>query len=258
MMDSLYIAATGMHAEQAQLDTVSNNLANMNTTAFKRGTVTFDDLLYREVSSSSTLDRASGVLQVGMGSGVASVHKDFSVGDLRGTDNPLDLAIRGMGFFEVDLGNGEYAFSRNGAMKIDADGYLATVSGERLSGNIQVPPDATDLYVDSAGLVSVRISGEEELLEIGQIELANFLNPTGLKAIGDNLYLATDESGVAMYSIPGEDGTGTLAQGFLEGSNVNMVEEMMTLVVTQRAYEVNSQVIRATDEMLRINNNLRS
>jgi flagellar basal-body rod protein FlgG len=259
MMDALYIAATGMHAEQAQLDTISNNLANMNTAAFKRSSVTFDDLLYREaVSSSSAVDRATNSLQVGMGTGIASISKDFSVGDLRATGNPLDVAIRGLGFLEVDLGNGEFGFSRNGSMKVDADGYLAMVSGQRLSTNIQIPPDATDVFIDKEGAVSVRINGEQELLEVGRIELVNFLNPTSLEPIGENLYVSTDESGSPMFSVPGEDGTGGIAQGFLEGSNVNMVEEMMTLVVTQRAYEVNSQVIRATDEMLRINNNLRS
>ena len=259
MMDALYIAITGMHAEQSALDTTSNNLANLNTTAFKRSTVTFDDLLYREAAaSSSALDRVTNALQVGMGSGVASIAKDFSVGDLRGTDNPLDLAIRGLGFFEVDMGNGEFGFTRNGAMKIDADGYLSTVSGHRLSANIAIPPDSTDVFIQSTGEVSVRITGEDELMEVGRIELVNFLDPTSLEPVGDNLYVATEDAGSPMFSMPGEDGVGELAQGFLEGSNVNMVEEMMNLMITQRAYEVNSQVIRATDEMLRINNNLRS
>jgi flagellar basal-body rod protein FlgG len=143
-------------------------------------------------------------------------------------------------------------------MKVDEDGFLATVSGYRLANNVQLPPDATDIYINSDGLVSVRVDGEPELLEVGRIELVNFLNPTSLKSAGDNLYVATEQSGSPMFSIPGEDGTGTLSQGFLEGSNVNMVDEMMNLVVTQRAYEVSSQVIRATDEMMRINNNLRS
>lgn len=259
MMDALYIAATGMHAEQAQLDTISNNLANMNTTAYKRSSVTFDDLMYRDsVTSSSSVDRMTNGVMIGMGSGVASIDKDFSVGDLRATDNPLDISIRGLGFIEVDLGNGEYGFTRNGAMKIDADGYLSTVSGERLSGNIQIPQDASDVFIQGNGDVSVRINGEDELLEVGRIELVSFLNPTSLEPTGNNIYLSTEDTGAPIFSVPGEDGTGQLAQGFLEGSNVSLVEEMMSLVVTQRAYEVNSQVIRATDEMMRINNNLRS
>ncbi|MFT4824346.1 MAG: flagellar basal-body rod protein FlgG, partial [Cryomorphaceae bacterium] len=250
MMDALYIAATGMHAEQAQLATISNNLANMNTTAFKKSTVVFDDLMYRDsVTSSSSVDQMTNGVMVGMGSGVASINKDFSVGDLRATDNPLDIAIRGLGFIEVDLGNGEFGFTRSGAMKIDSDGYLSTVSGERLSGNIQIPQDASDIFIQANGDVAVRINGEDELLEVGRIELVSFLSPTSLAPSGNNLYLSTEETGAPIFSVPGEDGTGMLAQGFLEGSNVSLVEEMMSLVATQRAYESNSQVIRATDEM---------
>lgn len=259
MLDALYIAATGMHAELTQLDTISNNLANLNTTAFKRSSVSFDDLVYRDaLSVSSLLDRGDGPIKIGMGTGVASIAKDFSNGDLQSTGNVLDVAIRGLGFIEVDLGNGEYGFTRNGSLQIDADGYLATVNGQRLSANIQVPPDATDINILTDGRVSVRVDGEENPIEIGRIELAGFLNPTSLEAVGDNLYIPTAATGVVTFSTPGEDGTGQLVQGFLEGSNVNLVNEMMSLVVTQRAYEVNSQVIRAVDEMLRINNNLRS
>lgn len=259
MLEALYIAATGMHAEQTQLDTLSNNLANMNTTAFKRSTVSFDDLMYRDaLSTSSAADLQNNSMRMGMGAGVASITKDFSVGDLRATDNPLDLAIRGAGFLEVDLGNGDFGFTRNGGLKIDGDGYLATLNGQRLSANIQVPPDATDIQVKGNGDVSVRIDGSDQFLQIGRIELVDFINPTSLEAIGDNLYIANEKTGAPIFTVPGENGTGELAQGFLEGSNVNLVEEMMNLVITQRAYEVNSQVIRATDEMLRINNNLRS
>ncbi len=259
MLDALYIAATGLHAEMTQLDAISNNLANLNTTAFKRSNVSFDDLVYRDaVSAGSALNREGAQMRIGMGTGVAGVVKDFSVGDLRPTDNPLDIAIRGLGFLEVDMGNGEYGFTRSGALKIDSEGYLATVNGYRLSANLQVPADATDIYVAPDGTVSVRVDGEAELFEIGQIELATFLNPTSLEALGANLFLPTEDTSGLMLSAPGEDGTGSLAQGFLEGSNVSLVNEMMSMVVTQRAYEVNSQVIRAVDEMLRINNNLRS
>jgi len=259
MLDALYIAATGMHAELTQLDTISNNLANLNTTAFKRSSVSFDDLVYRDaVSASSLLDRIDGPVKIGMGTGIASITKDFSAGDLQSTGNSLDLAIRGQGFLEVDLGNGEYGFTRNGTLQIDADGYLAMVSGQRLSANIQIPTDVSDVLIQSDGSVFARIEGEENLLELGRLELASFLNPTSLEAIGGNLYIPTSNTGVVTFSTPGEDGAGQLAQGFLEGSNVSLVNEMMSLVVTQRAYEVNSQVIRAVDEMLRINNNLRS
>ena len=257
MIDALYIAATGMHAELAQLDTISNNLANLNTTAFKKSNVSFDDLMYRDAATASELDRVTGQMQSGLGAGIAAITKDFSVGDLRATENALDVAIRGLGFLEVDSGNGQTAYTRNGALKIDAEGYLATVSGQRLTANIQVPADTTDIQITPDGAVSVRVSGEDGLVDIGRIEIASFLNPTSLEAIGENLYIPTEQSGGLSMSTPGEDGTGQLAQRFLEGSNVNLVSEMMSLVVTQRAYEVNSQVIRAVDEMLRINNSLR-
>ena len=257
MLDALYIAATGMHAELAQLDTISNNLANLNTTAFKKSNVSFDDLMYRDAAAASELDQATGQMKSGLGAGIAGITKDFSIGDLRATENPLDVAIRGLGFLEVDSGNGQTAYTRNGALKIDSDGYLATVSGQRLTANIQIPPDSTDVFIAADGTVSVRVSGEEKLLEVGRIEVASFLNPTSLEAVGENLYVPTEETGGLTLSTPGEDGTGQLAQRFLEGSNVNLVSEMMSLVVTQRAYEVNSQVIKAADEMLRINNNLR-
>jgi len=258
MLDALYIAISGMQAELTQLDTISNNLANLNTTAFKRSNVSFDDLVYRDaIASAADLNRTDGNSRVGMGAGVSSIAKDFSVGDLMATENPLDIAIRGLGFLEVDTGNGEYAFTRSGALKLDSDGYLVTMNGERLSANIQVPADATDIYIAQDGAVSARLNGESSLLEIGQIELASFLNPTSLEPIGANLYRATENTGGMTIAKPGEDGTGFLAQGFLEGSNVNLVSEMMNLVVTQRAYSANSQVIRAVDEMLQINNNLR-
>ena len=259
MLDALYVAASGMHAELTQLDVISNNLANLNTAAFKRSTVSFDDLVYRDaVSSSSALNRVYGQMQVGMGSGVSAISRDFSSGDLIPTSNPLDVAIQGPGFLEVVLGNGEYAFTRNGSLRVDTDGYLETAGGQRLASNIQIPPDATDIFISDTGEVAVRIGDEQELFDIGQIELANFINPSSLEAIGENLFIATDDSSGLMIASPGETGFGNLAQGFLESSNVNLVNEMMTLVVTQSAYEVNSQVIRAVDEMLRVNNSLRS
>ncbi|MDP4916254.1 MAG: flagellar hook-basal body complex protein, partial [Haliea sp.] len=154
-------------------------------------------------------------------------------------------------------GNGEYGFTRAGSLKVDSDGYLATVAGQRLSANIQVPPDTTSIQIAPDGVVSARINGGADPLDIGQLELVNFLNPTSLEAIGNNLYRATEDTGGLTFSKPGNDGVGFVSQGFLEGSNVNLVTEMMNLVVTQRAYSVNSQVIRAVDEMLQINNSLR-
>ena len=259
MLDSLYIAATGMHAEQSQIDTIANNLANLNTTAFKKSRVSFDDLLYRTaVVSSSEIDQFEDSAKVGMGSSVGSINKNFANGDLKATNNPLDVAISGKGFIEVLLDNGEPAYTRNGALAVNEQGYLQTMNGYQLAAKIQLPPDATEVFIRENGTVEARIDNSEDLLEVGQIDMVSFLNDSSLNPVGDNLFIATEESGQPMYSTAGEDGAGTLKQGFLEGSNVDLVEEMMNLVVAQRAYEVNSQIVKATDEMLRISNNLRS
>jgi flagellar basal-body rod protein FlgG len=259
MLDSLYIAATGMHAEQSQIDTIANNLANLNTTAFKKSRVSFDDLLYRTaVVSSSEIDQFEDSSKVGMGSSVGSITKNFANGDLKATNNPLDVAISGKGFIEVLLDNGEPAYTRNGALAVNEQGYLQTMNGYQLAAKVQLPPDATEVFIRENGTVEARIDNSEDLLEVGQIDMVSFLNDSSLNPVGDNLFIATEESGQPMYSTAGEDGAGTLKQGFLEGSNVDLVEEMMNLVVAQRAYEVNSQIVKATDEMLRISNNLRS
>lgn len=259
MMDSLYVAATGMHAERAQLDTVANNLANMNTDGFKASRVNFKDLLYRQTSQfSSVADMHQAGGQIGLGTGVASISRDFSVGDLRSTQNPLDLAIQGNGFFEVRLENGDFAFTRNGALKLDSEGYLATQSGHRLAGNIQIPPDATDILITSTGEVEVKLEKGAPLYQVGLIELVDFVNPASLEALGNNLYMKSELSGAPSYAEPGQMGTGSLLQGYLEASNVSLIEEMMRLVATQSAYQASSQIIRATDEMLRINNGLRT
>lgn len=259
MLDSIYIAATGLHAEQAHIDSISNNLANLNTTAFKKNRVSFDDLMYRDVTeASSAIDRQDQVISQGMGSSISSTGKDFSVGDLKQTDNPMNVAIRGKGFLEVELENGEAAYTRTGTFRVDADGFLQTTSGYRLASHILIPPDASEMVIDKDGAVKVRLDNSAKMVEVGNLDVVNFLNPTGLEAGGDNLYMETEQSGRPIFSRPGESGTGTLAQGFLESSNVDLVEELLELVVAQRGYEVSSQVIRVSDEILRINNNLRS
>ena len=257
MIDALYIAATGMQAEQNQLENISNNLSNINTTAYKAGNVSFDDLLYKPIVD-GVGSAQSANNNVGMGTAVTSIIKDFSVGDLQATQRSLDIALQGNGFIEVDLGNGEYAYTRSGNLAVDTDGYLTTAKGYRLSNNIQLPPDARSLKIDKDGTVTVQVDGKTDPIDVGQIEISMFMNPTGLKAIGENLYLASEASGTPIYATAGENGASEIAQGFLEGSNVDMVAEMMNLVVTQRAYQVNSQIIRAADQMLEINNNLRS
>lgn len=254
MLDALYIAATGMHAEQTQLESISNNLANMNTTAYKSSAVSFDDLLYRPVVDNNG-NPANHSL--GMGSSVSSVVKNFTVGDLQATQRSLDIAIRGNGFLEVDLGNGETAYTRNGNLALDENGYLTTATGYKLSNLVQIPPDATGIEIMNDGTVNVRLNNQDETIEVGQIELSLFMNQTGLAPVGESLYLSTQESGDVIYSYAGEEGAGEVAQGFLEGSNVDLIAEMNNLVITQRAYQVNSQVIKAADEMLQINNSLR-
>lgn len=256
MLDSLYIAATGMHAQQSHLDTISHNLANVNTTAFKKSKIDFSDLLYKPNDTASAEENIHNLQ--GMGSSIARIGKDFIAGELKLTNDPFNVAIKGRGFFEVELENGEIAYTRNGALKVDADGYLGTIDGYRLSAQIQLPPDTTEIKIDENGLVEALVSGESEPISIGQIELTSFLSDEGLDATGSNLYLETKDSGVPVSARPGELTNGKLAQGYLESSNVDMVAELLELVIAQRAYEVNSKIIVASDEILKINNNLRS
>jgi flagellar basal-body rod protein FlgG len=257
MIDSLYIGATGMHAQQMSIDVISNNLANVNTTGFKKSRVNFEDLLYRNVTRANgligSLDNAH---QLGTGAAVAGTGKVFTMGDIKKTDGPLDLAIRGQGFFEVVLPTGDFGYTRSGAFEVNRDGMLSTSDGYRLSASIQVPVDATSIIVDANGRVSANVVGESRPIEIGNLEIANFTNPEGLNPLGDNLYVATQKSGDAIRGIPGENGLGALSQGFLEASNVKLVEEMISLILAQRAYEINSKVVQASDEMMSITNNL--
>lgn len=257
MIESLHIASTGMHAQQTQVDVIANNLANVNTTGFKKSKVSFEDLMYREIQRAGTPTAVRADQATGAGAAVADVTKVFSVGDAKKTDAPLDLAIRGDGFFEVMLPDGGYAYTRTGTFKIDNEGQLVNSDGYVLSPAVQVPVDAQDIVFGADGTVRVKLVDERELVEIGRLELARFVNPGGLGAMGDNLYLPTHESGDVIYARPGEDGAGTLAQGYLEASNVEMVEELTNLILAQRAYEINSKVVQAADELLSIVNNLR-
>ena len=257
MLDSLYIAATGMHAQQLNVDTIANNLANVNTAAFKRSRVSFEDLLYRELAARQGLLGAEAPARFGAGVAVADTVRIFADGDLRKTEGPLDVALRGQGFFEVLLPDGSRAYTRNGALQVNRDGLLATGDGHVLAANLQVPPDAREIAIDTSGRVTARVAGEARPVEIGQLELARFLNPAGLSAQGGNLYVATDKSGDAQPGRPGEEGFGTLVQGFLESSNVKLVDELVGLVQAQRAFEVNARALQASDELLSLINNLR-
>jgi flagellar basal-body rod protein FlgG len=257
MLDSLYIAATGMQAQQLNVDTISNNLANVNTTAYKRARVSFDDTLYREVARSASLLGAEGPARFGAGVAVADTSKIFADGNLVKTEGALDVAIRGAGFLEVLLPDGSHAFTRNGALRVMQDGVIGTSDGQALLPALQVPPDATSVAIDASGNVTAQVPGEANALDIGRLELARFVNPAGLRPLGGNLYLATDKSGDALSGKPGDEGFGTLAQGFLESSNVKLVEELIGLVVAQRAFEVNARAVQASDELLGLINNLR-
>lgn len=259
MIESLSIGASGMQAQQTQIDVIANNLANINTMGFKKSRVDFEDLMYREMARtrSSLLPTFDHARPVGVGVGVSSTGKVFTSGEVKKTDRSLDLAIQGEGFFEVLLPDNSYAYTRNGAMRIDRNGYLATADGYRLSGLIQVPSDAEDIAIQSDGSVLAQVADQDELVEIGSMDLVRFVNDGGLSPVGDNLYLPSENSGDGYYGIPGEEGFGNVQQGYLEASNVNLVEEMTQLVLAQRAYEINSKVVQAADELLGIVNNLR-
>ena len=261
MIRSLWSAATGMQAQTLNIDVISNNLANVSTSGFKKSRADFQDLLYQTlrspgVSSSADTQVPTGI-QVGHGVRPAATQKMFTQGEFQTTENELDMAIEGDGFFQVVQPNGETAYTRAGSFKIDSDGRVVTSDGFPMEPEITIPTDAISLSIGTDGTVSVLLANETEGTEIGQIELADFTNPAGLKSIGRNLYLPTASSGDATVGTPGEDGYGTIAQGYLELSNVSVVDEMVNMIVAQRAYETNSKTIQASDEMLQTATNLR-
>lgn len=255
MLRALHSAATGMQAQQTNIDVVAHNLANVNTTAFKKSRAEFQDLLYQTVRApgGQTTQGASSPagLQIGLGVRTAATQALHSQGSLHQSGNSLDVAIEGNGFFQIIRPNGELAYTRSGNFKSDADGRLVTDDGYAVEPNINIPVDAVNISISTTGLVSVTQPGQASPVEVGQLQLANFANPTGLLQTGRNLYAPTSASGWAIIVNPGEEGTGTLAQGFLEASNVEVVNEMIDLISSQRAYEVNQRVVTAADEMLR-------
>lgn len=260
MLKSLHIAATGMEAQSTKIDNISNNLANVNTTGYKKSRADFEDLLYQNLrapgaAAGEGVQRPVG-LQVGHGVRTVSSSKVFSQGDFQNTGNSLDVAIEGNGFLQVIQPNGEIAYTRAGNLKTDGEGRLVTSSGFPLEPEIVVPPDTTSITISQDGRVTVTQAQSAETVEVGQLQLAGFANPAGLNPIGKNLYLPTPTSGDAIVAAPGESGLGTIAQGFLEGSNVKVVEEMIGLIVAQRSYETNSKVIEAADEMLQATNQM--
>lgn len=261
MIRSLWTAATGMAAQQLNIDMISNNLANVNTAGFKKSRMDFQDLLYQTLRPAGTTEAQGAMaptgIQVGLGTRPASVQKIFSQGDFQQTDNPLDLVVEGDGFFQVLMPNGETAYTRDGGFKLDAQGRLVTSNGYSLDPEISIPAEATSVSVGSDGTVSVTLPAQATSQEVGNIQLVKFANPAGLSNLGRNLFAQSAASGDPVVDTPGMNGLGTLGHGFIEMSNVKVVEEMVNMIVAQRAYETNAKAIQTADDMLNTANNLR-
>lgn len=261
MFDALYISATGMQAQQLNVDTIANNLANVNTTGFKKAKVGFSDLMVREAGRLQPPTEELGILggdrQLGAGVGIAAISKLFDMGDLKKTESAFDIAIQGEGFLEVTMPDGTSAYTRGGTFRVNRDGLLATPSGFPLKPNISIPDNAQNMQIDGDGRIRVQVAGQGSPVEAGQLDLVRFTNPSGLQSQGDGLYRITQGSGESILGKATEDGMGSLAQGFLEGSNVKLTDEMVNLMVAQRVYEANVKVMQASDEMLGMINALR-
>jgi len=259
MEAALWVAKTGLDAQQTRMTVIANNLANVNTTGFKRDRATFEDLLYQNVrqgGAQTSADTAAPTgLLLGTGTRVVATEKLHAQGNIIQTQNAFDVAISGEGFFQILQPDGTLAYSRDGGFKISAEGVLVNSSGYRLQPELAIPQNAQTITIGADGTVSIQAFGEPAAQAIGQIQLARFLNPSGLQAIGENLYRETSSSGPPQVGIPTQQGVGQLIQGALESSNVNVVEEMVNMIETQRAYEVNSKAIEAVDGMLRFANN---
>jgi flagellar basal-body rod protein FlgG len=260
MIRALYTAASGMSAQQANIDNVANNLANVNTTGFKKTRMEFEDLVYQQTKAAGSATSNSGEapigLEIGLGTRPVATARDFSTGNMQSTGNSLDIAIEGRGFLQVSMPDGTVGYTRSGSLHLNAEGALVTAEGYPLEPQITIPPNATSISISRDGIVSVAISGQSATQQVGTIELASFQNAAGLQAAGGNIYTVTTASGEPTTGVPGSDGIGTVAQGFLEESNVSVVEEMVNMILGQRAYEANSKIVKAADEMLQQVNNL--
>lgn len=261
MIRALFTAVTGMKAQELNIDVMANNLANVNTVGFKRSRADFQDLLYQTLREAGAASSASTQiptgLQVGLGSRPVAVQKLFIQGDFQPTERSLDLAIEGEGFFQITQPNGELAYSRAGSFKTDSQGRIVSSDGYLLDPEITIPADTLTITVGTDGTVSVVTAGQTTSNQLGSIQLAKFSNPAGLKSLGRSLYVTTEASGSPTTGTPGQDGFGTISQGFLEQSNVSIVEELTQMIVAQRAYEVNSKSVQSADEMLQTANNMK-
>ena len=261
-MRSLDIGATGMLAQQMNVDVISNNIANMTTTGYKRQRAAFQDLIYQNIDRPGSTSSDSGTivpagLQLGLGVQTGSVYREHGQGAIQITENVLDLAITGEGFFQIQMPNGDTAYTRDGTFQVNENGEIVTVQGFVVDPGMTIPADATAIDIDDTGQIFVQQPGTTTMTNVGQIQLANFINPTGLDAIGDNLFLETEASGSPTTGNPGTDEFGRLQQGALEQSNVNVVEEITKLITAQRSYEMNSTIISTSDEMLQTVSQLR-
>lgn len=254
MIRSLWIAKTGMEGQQTKLDAIANNLANVGTNGYKRGGVVFEDLMYQNLRSagaaSSEQSQLPTGLQVGLGVRTAASTRNFGQGSLQQTGGNLDVAIKGQGFFQIQLPDGSTGYTRDGAFQVDANGQIVTGAGHVLQPGITIPANAQGVTIAPDGTVNVALPGQAAQQSLGQLQLVSFVNPAGLEARGANLYAETAASGTPNAGAPGSNGLGALQQGFVEGSNVNVVEELVSMIATQRAYELNSKAIQTSDQML--------
>ncbi len=261
MNQALWIAKTGLDAQQTRMSVVSNNLANVNTTGFKQGRAVFEDLLYQNVrqsggQTSQDTELPSG-LNLGTGVRIVATEKLFSQGSMLQTGNALDVAVKGRGFFQILLPDGNLAYSRDGTFQRNSQGELVTASGYSIQPSITIPDGAQSITIGTDGVVSVQLAGQAAPSQVGNLETVDFINPVGLQPIGENLYIETASSGTAQAGTPGLNGFGSLVQGALEGSNVNVVSELVNMIETQRAYEMNSKAISTNDQMMQyLNNNI--
>lgn len=261
MIRALNTAATGMQAQQNNLDVVSNNLANVSTNGFKKSRAEFEDLMYQTIKDPGQASGLNSVtptgVQIGLGVKTGAVQKDFTFGSAIITKNPFDMQIEGAGFFQIQTEDGGIAYTRDGAFKKDAQGRLTDKNGNLLLPQITIPPDASGVDISSSGEVKIIQNMNDAPQTVGQIDIANFVNPAGLRSVGKNLFMQTPASGQPVVTKPGTSGTGGIAQGQVEGSNVNIAEEMINMITAQRAYETNSKAIQAADQMLQVTNQLR-
>lgn len=253
MIDALYIAASGLTSQQQQIDAISNDLANMQTPGYKRSRVAFTD-----ITSVTPAQAQQGLAmnQVGAGTQITETAPVMVDGTMQQTNNPLDVAIQGAGFLEVGDADSNHLYTRAGQLKVDSDGYLATATGQRLSQNLQIPTDATNIVIASNGQITATLGGGKENTVIGNLELATFTAPEALRSVGGNNFAVTPASGDPVMGKPGDAGFGTVTQGYVEGSNVDLVGEMSTLVLAQRAYQLNARVLQASDQILDTINNI--